>query len=110
MNIELISVLEKMKDNSMISDTDRDKVYKDVLNWYTDLFGNFDNIDIALDLLLYFYTHDNLDFYTCDEFEVQCKYLEKNYLLKKDKVLEAFTSSRTLVFGRNNHAENSCDN
>lgn len=82
-------------------------ITQNITEWYCQLFKNCESIDVALDLMYYFYLHDDIDVYHVTEFRRQCTYLEKAFSLPPERVLDAIITFRNLVYKDEKHAKNS---
>ena len=96
MNNKYTCILEKIKRGESIDNLLSQPIVNGILTWYSN-FCNECDINMAIELMYYFYVHENLDMYHVSEFQRECDYLERNFLLPRNKVLDAFQSFRALV-------------
>lgn len=100
MQNQFVTFLEGLKvDKDISPDMFPPELSQGIIDWYRHFFDKCHDINKAIDLLYYFYIHENLDLYPVDEYGFQCDYLLKTYSLPREKVLDALISSRILVYG-----------
>ncbi|HZK55523.1 MAG TPA: hypothetical protein VFC84_15225 [Desulfosporosinus sp.] len=100
MQNQFVTFLEDIKAGKNISlDMLPTELSRRIIDWYSCFVGKCPDINKAIDLLYYFYIHENLDLYSIDEYVLQCNNLFQIYSLPREKVLYAFTSFRSLVYG-----------
>lgn len=98
MDNQFISIFEQMKKGETVDDELLLSNKKEIVEWYCQYFDSCSSINDALDLMYFFYIHDNLDVYHATEYQHQCSYLKENFSLSSDKVLNAIQSFRKLVY------------
>lgn len=96
MGNEFTYMLERIKRGEFTDGFLSQPMVKDISIWYSNFCNGYD-INRAMELMYYFYIHENLDMYPVSEFQRQCDYLEQNFLLPRNKVLDAFQGFRDLV-------------
>ena len=100
MQNQIVNFLEDIRAGKSVNpDMLHPDLSRHILDWYSCLVGKCPDINEAIDLLYYFYTHENLGLYPIDEYGHQCNNLFQTYSLPREKVLDALISFRSLVYG-----------
>ena len=104
MNEYFISLLQAMKTNEL----DRDSFVPDKYNWgLAQLWYNryssteaetLSDVEL-LDLLYFFYIHENLEFYSKSDITQVADLVYKRYGIEKDNLLAMFSDFNKLVYG-----------
>ncbi len=104
MNMYFINLLESMKRESF----DESTFVPDISNWqlaksWYDKYGSIKSISDQklLDLLYFFYIHENLDYYDNSHFSEVANSIQSLYKINTNSVLNAFIDFRILIYGRN---------
>ena len=98
MNNKYISLLEQYKNNREIQNEFTPDVQQEIKQWYCNNIGSFEGMSKALELMYYFYIHENFDFYEIQKYQDECTFLRENYLLTPEKALLAFDGFRHLIY------------
>lgn len=101
MNNYFIDLLEKIKTEQMSNDIfSPDICYWESARSWASRYSNNDSIsdECVLDLLYFFYTHENLDFYDNVQFDKIAKSLYMQYGIGKGDLLKMFSDFRKLVY------------
>lgn len=102
MNMYLINIFECIKsgDFKNIPFVPDESRWIPVKLWYHK-YGEIKQIshDKLLDLLYFFYLHEDLDFYDYAHFMEIVQYLQKEYGVKQDDILAMLSEYREIVYG-----------
>lgn len=103
MNKYLINILEQIKSGNFDDSTfapDKSR-WTPVKLWYHK-YSEMESIsdDKLLDLLYFFYFHEDLDFYEYAHFSEVVQYIHEEYGVRQDDILEMLTEFRKIIYGR----------
>lgn len=101
MNYYLVNILESIK----LDDFDVETFIPDEENWnkvelWYNEYGEVEKVSKQelLDLLYFFYIHENLDFYDNNHFEHIAKYICEKFGINKENILKMFYEFRRMLY------------
>lgn len=101
MNEKIVNLLETKRANSSVDYLDflsADEVNL-IMDWYNNEIS-FDEkvIEKAIELMYFFYVHENLDLYEVSIFKDKVKMISHVHQIKEDDVLNKYIEFKKLVF------------
>lgn len=97
----LLSLLEAMKYekcnnlDEFITDSDKQMIY----NWFNKYSNSvYYSIESIIQLLFYLYLHENLDFYTVEEYQKVADFLSQKYKINKVDFLDMYMEFKLLLY------------